>query len=144
MRRRCGEDTGTSSRGTALSKTTYKARTKPDNAGQRRTTPDIAGQIAWHVAARQTVCRAGIAVHYLHSVRITTSVTIEGMLAVHAAHAVYTALAGVDGILTADVKVGRATIEHDGRATHEQIIGAIGMAGCRVTEIRDERRLPRL
>jgi len=77
-------------------------------------------------------------------VRVTTSVAIDGMLSVHAAHAVYTALAGVDGIITADVKVGRATIEHDGRATHEQIIGAIDLAGYRVTDIRDERRLPLL
>lgn len=76
--------------------------------------------------------------------RITTSVTIAGMLSVHAAHAVYTALGGVDGIITADVKVGRATIEHDGRATHEQIVGAIEVAGYRVTDIRDERRLPLL
>jgi len=77
-------------------------------------------------------------------VRITTSVTIDGMLAVHAAHAVYTALAGVEGIITADVKVGRATIEHDGRATHEDIIAAIEAAGYYVTDIRDERRLPLL
>jgi len=77
-------------------------------------------------------------------VRITTSVTIQGMLSVHAAHAVFTALTGVEGISTADVKVGRATIEHDGRATHEQIIGAIETAGYVVTEIRDERRLPLL
>ncbi|HKT06752.1 MAG TPA: heavy-metal-associated domain-containing protein [Gemmatimonadaceae bacterium] len=76
--------------------------------------------------------------------RITTSVTIAGMLSVHAAHTVYTALGGVDGIITADVKVGRATIEHDGRATHEQIVGAIEVAGYRVTDIRDERRLPLL
>lgn len=75
---------------------------------------------------------------------MTTSVTIEGMLSVHAAHAVYTALAGVEGIATADVKVGRATIEHDGRATHELITRAIEMAGYRVTDIRDERRLPLL
>jgi len=77
-------------------------------------------------------------------VRITTSVAIEGMLAVHAARAVYTALAGVEGIVAADVKMGRATIEHDGRASHERIIAAIESAGCRVTEIRDERRLPLL
>jgi copper chaperone CopZ len=77
-------------------------------------------------------------------VRITTTVTIEGMLAVHAASAVYTALAGVDGIITADVKMGRATIEHDGRATHEQIADAIEVAGYRVTDMRDERRLPLL
>lgn len=76
--------------------------------------------------------------------RITTTVTIEGMLAVHAAHAVYTALAGVDGIITADVKVGRATIEHDGRATHERIALAIELAGYRVIDVRDERRLPLL
>lgn len=76
--------------------------------------------------------------------RITTSVAIEGMLSVHAAHAVYTALGGVDGVITANVSVGRATIEHDGRATHEQIVGAVELAGYRVIEIRDERRLPLL
>ena len=81
---------------------------------------------------------------YLCRVRITTTVTIHGMLAVHAAHAVYTALAGVEGIITADVKVGRATIEHDGRATHDQIVSAIELAGYGVSDIRDERRLPLL
>ena len=74
--------------------------------------------------------------------RITTSVTIEGMLAVHAARAVFTALAGVEGIITADVKLGRAVIEHDGRATHERIAAAVETAGCRVIGFRDERRLP--
>ena len=77
-------------------------------------------------------------------VRITTTVTIQGMLAVHAAHVVYAALACVDGITTADGKGGRAIIEHDGCATHEQIVEAIEVSGYRVTGIRDERRLPLL
>ena len=76
--------------------------------------------------------------------RITTEVAIRGMLAVHAARAVFTALGGVEGVLAADVSLGRATIQHDGRVTHEQIAAAIALAGCEAVGFRDEKRLPTL
>jgi copper chaperone CopZ len=58
---------------------------------------------------------------------------------------VYTALAGVEGIVAADVTLGRAVIEHDGRATPERLAAAVALAGCEVAEWREERgRLPTL
>ena len=77
--------------------------------------------------------------------RIVTTLVIRGMPAVHAVRAVYTALAGVDGIVTADVSLGRAVIEHDGRATPERLAAAVALAGCEVVEWTEERRrLPTL
>ena len=80
-------------------------------------------------------------------------VTIEGMLAVHARHAVFTALGAVEGITRADVELGRAELEVDWRASestaHETTIaairGAIEAAGFLVSEVRVlPRTLPML
>ena len=69
--------------------------------------------------------------------------TISGMRAVHAVRAVYTALAGVEGITRAEVKMGSAEIEHDGRATRERLAEAIEAAGCELAGIEEvRRRLP--
>jgi copper chaperone CopZ len=59
---------------------------------------------------------------------------------VHAVRAVYTALQGVEGIVRADVSRQGATIEHDGRATVEQLRHAVANAGYEVAEINEERR----
>ena len=59
---------------------------------------------------------------------------------IHAVRAVYTALQGVEGILSADVSRRAATIEHDGRATVKQIQGAVANAGYQVLEVNEERR----
>jgi copper chaperone CopZ len=69
-----------------------------------------------------------------------TTITIAGMLSVHSVRAVYTALAGIEGITRADVALGRATIEHDGRVSLEQIARAIAVVGCEVVDAREERR----
>jgi copper chaperone CopZ len=69
-----------------------------------------------------------------------TTLTISGMRSVHATRAVFTALTAVDGITSADVQLGRAVIEHDGRATAEALRDAIAAAGYEVTEIKEERR----
>jgi copper chaperone CopZ len=62
---------------------------------------------------------------------------------VHAVRAVYTALQGVEGIVTADVSRQGAIIEHDGRATAERLREAVGAAGYEVMEtIEEKRRLP--
>ena len=71
---------------------------------------------------------------------VVSVVTIRGMVAVHAVRAVFTALAGVEGISRADVELGRATVEHDGRATPERLREAIALAGCAVESVVEERR----
>jgi copper chaperone CopZ len=71
---------------------------------------------------------------------VTTTLTIAGMTSVHAVRAVFTALAAVDGIVSADVVLGRAVIEHDGRASATQLRDAIAVAGYEVVESREERR----
>ena len=65
------------------------------------------------------------------------------MTCVHCVRAVFTSLAGVDGIDTADVSIGRAVIDHDGTVTPEQIRDAVKVAGYDVTDFRnDARTLP--
>lgn len=59
---------------------------------------------------------------------------------VNSVRAVYTALQGVEGIVRADVSLGRATIEHDGRATADELRDAVATAGYEVLEIVEERR----
>lgn len=70
----------------------------------------------------------------------TTTLTIAGMLSVHSVRAVYTALGGVAGVVRADVSLGRAVVEHDGRATPEQLRDAVALVGYTVTELTEERR----
>ena len=71
---------------------------------------------------------------------MVTTLRIGGMLSVHAVRAVFTALAGVEGITRADVEMGRAVVEHDGRATAERLREAVALAGCELLEVREERR----
>jgi copper chaperone CopZ len=69
-----------------------------------------------------------------------TTVTIAGMRSVHCTRAVFTALASVEGIASADVSIGRAVIEHDGQATPELLREAVALAGYEATSVREERR----
>jgi copper chaperone CopZ len=71
---------------------------------------------------------------------MTSTLSIAGMRAVHAVRAVFTALASVEGIAHADVSLGKAVIEHDGRATADKLRAAVALAGCEVVEVREERR----
>jgi copper chaperone CopZ len=71
---------------------------------------------------------------------LITTLTISGMRAVHAVRAVFTALAGVEGIARADVSLGRAVVEHDGRATPEALTAAVALAGFEVVAISHDRR----
>src|SRR5436190_20880529 len=50
--------------------------------------------------------------------------TISGMVAVHSKRAVFTALAGVVGVVSAEVEMGRAVIEHDARVTPDALADA--------------------
>ena len=71
-------------------------------------------------------------------------IRIAGMTARHAVHAVRTALAGVPGIRSAEVGIGRAAIEHDGSVTAQMVAEALDVLGYEVVEARSERGLPLL
>jgi len=60
------------------------------------------------------------------------------MLSVHAKQAVFTALAGIDGVRHADVEVGSAVIDADGSVGKDVIRAAIEELGLRVTSITKE------
>jgi len=72
-----------------------------------------------------------------------THLRIAGMSCQHCVNAVFTALTPVPGIISADVTIGAAVIEHDGRATVELLRDAIAASGYEVTSVEEEkRRLP--
>ena len=71
---------------------------------------------------------------------MVTTLHISGMTSVHAVRAVFTALAGVEGVERADVAIGRATVEHDGRATPAVLAHAINVAGYEVQDWKEDRR----
>lgn len=58
----------------------------------------------------------------------------------HCVRAVFTALTPVAGITSADVSIGAAVIEHDGRATLDALREAIAESGYEVTSASEERR----
>ena len=69
-----------------------------------------------------------------------TRLSIPGMRSNHCVTAVFTALTAVEGITHAEVSIGAAVIEHDGRATPEALRSAIAVAGYDVGEVVEERR----
>jgi copper chaperone CopZ len=72
-----------------------------------------------------------------------THLRIGGMSCQHCVRAVFTALTPVDGITSADVSIGAAVIEHDGRATMDALRDAVAESGYEVTSATEEkRRLP--
>ena len=73
-----------------------------------------------------------------------TRVRIEGMTCQHCVRAVFTALAGVEGIMRADVSIGSAEVEHDGSVTLNELREAIDVVGYQVTgeEPQPRRSLP--
>jgi len=73
-----------------------------------------------------------------------TRVRIDGMSCQHCVRAVFTALAGVDGIARADVGIGVAEVEHDGTVTVERLRDAVEVAGYVIAseDARARRQLP--
>jgi len=65
---------------------------------------------------------------------------ITGMTCQRCVQAVFTSLTPVEGILSADVRIGGADIEHDGRATVQGLREAIAVAGYDVILAKEERR----
>ena len=68
-----------------------------------------------------------------------TTATISGMSCAHCVRAVFTSLAGVEGIDRADVTIGKAVIEHAVTVAPEDIRAAVALAGYNVTDIRVDR-----
>ncbi len=62
------------------------------------------------------------------------------MTCAHCVRAVFTSLAGVEGIDRADVSIGRAVIDHDPSVTPQQIRDAIRVAGYEITDFTVDRR----
>ena len=52
----------------------------------------------------------------------------------------FTSLTPVEGITSADVRIGGADIEHDGRATVSALRDAVAVAGYEVILVEEERR----
>ena len=72
-----------------------------------------------------------------------TRIRIEGMSCQHCVRAVFTALAAVDGISRAEVRIGSAEVEHDGSVTVDALRDAVAVAGYSVREqVRSRRELP--
>jgi copper chaperone CopZ len=69
-----------------------------------------------------------------------TRLRISGMTCQRCVQAVFTSLTPVEGIVTAEVVIGGATIEHDGRATVEALRSAIAVSGYEATLAEEERR----
>lgn len=72
--------------------------------------------------------------------RFVTVARIDGMRSVHCVRAVFTALAAIPGITTADVSIGRAELTHDGRATPDAIAAALSLVGYSVSQTTEERQ----
>ena len=69
-----------------------------------------------------------------------THLRVAGMTCQHCVNAVFTSLTPVPGIIAADVSIGAAVIEHDGRATVEALREAIGAAGYDVILASEHKR----
>jgi copper chaperone CopZ len=69
-----------------------------------------------------------------------TRLRIAGMTCQRCVQSVFTSLTPVEGIVSAQVAIGSATIEHDGRATIEALREAIAVSGYEVTLAEEERR----
>jgi copper chaperone CopZ len=69
-----------------------------------------------------------------------TVVTIAGMRGEHCKRAIFTALTPVSGIRSAEVSLGRITVEHDGTVTEAELREAIAVTGYVISDVTEERR----
>jgi copper chaperone CopZ len=70
-----------------------------------------------------------------------TVVTIAGMRGEHCKRALFTALTPIAGIYSADVTLGRITVEHNGTVTEAELREAISVTGYVIAEVVEERRV---
>jgi copper chaperone len=73
-----------------------------------------------------------------------TRLRIDGMSCQRCVQAVFTALTPVEGISSAEVSIGAAAVEHDGRATVAALREAIAVAGYEASEAMEDRRALRV
>ena len=72
-----------------------------------------------------------------------TRARVEGMSCQHCVRAVFTSLAGVQGITRANVSIGAIAVEHDGTVTVDALRDAVAVAGYAVGDaVVDRRQLP--
>jgi copper chaperone CopZ len=71
---------------------------------------------------------------------MVTRLRIGGMSCQRCVQAVFTALTPVEGIVSAQVTIGAATIEHDGRTTIEALRAAVAVSGYEVSLAEEDRR----
>jgi hypothetical protein len=70
-------------------------------------------------------------------------VHLDGLVAVHAARAVHTALAGVPGVCTAEVTLAGADLTVEGPLDRGALAAAVALAGAQVREVTEwPRTLP--
>lgn len=69
-----------------------------------------------------------------------TRLRIADMTCQRCVQAVFTSLTPVPGIVSAQVSIGAAVIEHDGRATAAALRDAIDASGYSVTLLEEARR----
>lgn len=72
-----------------------------------------------------------------------TRARVEGMSCQHCVRAVFTSLAGVAGVMRADVSIGAIEVEHDGTVSVDALRDAVAVAGYAVGDaVVDRRQLP--
>lgn len=71
--------------------------------------------------------------------RYRAYVEIDGLLSVHAVRAVWTALTGVPGILSAEVSMTGAVLDTETPVDREALAAALALAGVALRSVREER-----
>ena len=69
---------------------------------------------------------------------------LDGVIAVHAARAAYTALATMRGVASVEMERGTAWVEHDGRVDAAHCADALAVVGLSIRSATAERSLPTL
>ena len=110
------------------------------SSGRAVTSTSTGATPRWAPASRCAPTPRATVVDYRS--RVVSILTISGMVAVHAKRAVFTALAGVPGVTSAEVDLGRAVVQHEPSVSPDALSEAVSLAGCTVTDVRMERRLP--
>lgn len=70
-----------------------------------------------------------------------TVVHVAGMRGEHCKRAIFTALTPISGIHSAEVSLGRITVEHDGTVTETELREAIAVTGYVIADVEEERRV---
>ena len=69
---------------------------------------------------------------------------LDGLVAVHAARAAYTALAALEGVSSVQMERGTNWVDHDGRVDAGQCADALAVVGLTLRSAAADRTLPTL